>query len=290
MPDKTSRSRSRTTIQRRTRNNTSQNNDRSGNSKRLSIIGAFGTVALVAIAGVIILLTNHNSIPLPGHSTTAPNHTAAGSALETHVSSSDVPQDTMSMMETIMPSDSPTPSDTPASGPMESTQHNDSTTPEPGATGTHDEAVDTSTSATIEIKPIKGKANVTEFLSQRSEASTSASAIAEIPKDSAISILQVDVNPSWLQVEYGDKFGYVLAKYVVVQDNPAYQVCTITSMTVNVRHGAGKDKELIAELHRGDTLVVKEVKITDDGTWYKIAVGDLIGYVSSQYCRLASKG
>ena len=268
----------------------SHNNGRNGNSKRLSIIGAFGTIALVAIAGVIILLAKHNSIPLPGHSTTAPNHTAAGSALETHASSSDVPQDTMSMMETIMPSDSPTPSDTPASGPMDSTQQNDSTTPEPGTTGTHDETVDTSTSATIEIKPITGKADVTDFLSLRSEASTASSVIAKIPKSSAMTILQVDKSPTWLEVEYKGELGFVLAKYVIIEGNQANQVCTITSMTVNVRHGAGKNKELIGKLFKGDTVIVKEVKVTDDGKWYKIAVGDLMGYVSAEFCSLASTG
>ena len=291
MPDRTNRSRARSSTNRiSNRPNSSRNNSGNSNSKRLSIIGAIGVLALIAIAGAIVLLTKHNGIPLLGHNTSAPSHTLAASASETHASSSDMPQDTMGMIDTVMPSESPAPSDTPVADPMDSTQHNDSVSPEPGATQTHDDTVDTSTSATITIKPVTGKADVASYLSLRQDPSTSAKTIAEIPRDSTFTILQVKNDPSWLEVEYGDKFGYVLAKYVTVEDNPAYQVCTITSMTVNVRHGAGTDKELVAELHKGDTVVVKEKKVTDDGNWYKIAIGDLIGYVSSKFCRLASNG
>ncbi len=64
---------------------------------------------------------------------------------------------------------------------------------------------------------------------------------------------------------------------------PEYNCTAKVEQYVNIRKEASSESDPIGKLYRGGVgTVLKEVE-TDDGLWYRIRSGPVIGYVSSQY-------
>ena len=156
-------------------------------------------------------------------------------------------------------------------------------TPEPttGSSGEDDKSP-------ITPAEIKGKPDVNEYLPLRQTASSTADELAKIQKDEEFTILQVSTNKSWLKVKYGDKTGYVLAKYATVGSGESDKVCTVATDTLNVRSGAGKTKTIVGTLKSGDTVIVTDTVTAAGEKWYKIDAGDKEGYIFATNCRLGS--
>ena len=64
---------------------------------------------------------------------------------------------------------------------------------------------------------------------------------------------------------------------------PEYNCTAKVEQYVNIRKEPSSESDPIGKLYRGGVgTVLKEVE-TDDGLWYRIRSGPVIGYVSSQY-------
>ena len=140
------------------------------------------------------------------------------------------------------------------------------------------------------VPTVTAKANVTSgYLTLRASASTTGTKVAEIPKGSSFTVLGVHTTAAWLKVSYSGKTGYVLAKYALISGNTSYLPCTITSALLNVRSGAGTSYGIIGTLKAGDTVVVATKVTASSGTWYKLQLGSVTGYIDSRYARIAKR-
>ena len=73
--------------------------------------------------------------------------------------------------------------------------------------------------------------------------------------------------------------------------NPGNQVLTlkarVTAEALNVREGPGSDYKIIGQVHRGD--MVEMLAQNSDGSWYKIRIAELIGWVSATYVEMITQ-
>lgn len=143
---------------------------------------------------------------------------------------------------------------------------------------------------TLTVPDVVGKASVEDKLTLRSKASSSGSAVAEIPKDGEFTILSVETGKKWLKVKYDGKEGFVPVKYVSLGDDKDTRVCMVISDTnLNMRSGAGTKNDVIGTVKPGSNLLVTSKTTVDGQTWYKVAIGDTTGYVIGKYCRISEK-
>ncbi len=147
---------------------------------------------------------------------------------------------------------------------------------------------DPSGGSSLSIDPVIGKADVSEHLTLRKSASTSAKSLAQIPKDAEFTVLMVETGKKWLKVKYDGKTGYVQAKYVTVGSDDGDRVCTVfCNSALNVREEAGTDHDVIGSVRSGTSLIVKSKTTVGGKTWLEVELGSSKGYVIAQYCRLA---
>ncbi len=160
-----------------------------------------------------------------------------------------------------------------------------SATPSADASSDGDETADKA----LSVKKITGTAQVSDYLSLRSSASSTAKVLVKIEKDKKFTITGVNKDSKWLKVEYSGKSGYVLAKYVKVNGNSKNKVCMIISSgALNVRSGAGTTHKLLGTVKSGTALVVTEVIKASPDNWYKVILSGSTGYVNAKYCRIGS--
>lgn len=159
-------------------------------------------------------------------------------------------------------SPTPTPTRTPTSTPT--------TTPAPNGGG------------------LAAKPNVTSYLTLRASPSTSASEVTRIPKGATMTILAVMTDTAWLQASYSGKTGYVLSRYTIVGGSTAYKACMVTGSSLNVRKSAGTSFTSLGQLEKGDVVCVTGKQSVGSVVWYKILYGSGVGYISSEYARIAS--
>lgn len=215
---------------------------------------------------------NATETPSDSLGTDSPTDTAQGDTATLNPGDSSNPDDSASPN----PDDSSQPDSSASAGPTNTPQPDDTTTPPPAS------------GDALTPPEITGKANVSDTLSLRASASTTASVLTTISKDEDFTILAVSTKNAWLKVKYGEKTGYVLAKYVSIGTSGTDKVCTVSTNTVNVRSDASKSSDVIGKLKSGDTVIVTDKKTSSDGTWYKVTIGDTTGYIFSQNCRISS--
>lgn len=132
-------------------------------------------------------------------------------------------------------------------------------------------AATTSSKAGI-VSVTSGRLNV------RNSASTTSAVVGSLSKGSYVTLMSKSGN--WWQVEYDDgKYGYCHADYIKsVTSTPA--TVNISSGSLNVRSGAGTSYSKIANLYKGEIVIV----LSTANGWSKILFnGTKTGYVSSQY-------
>ena len=247
-------------------------------------IGILACLLLVFASGC-----NSTSAPKTTRNSLAASATTTETALTSIESASDLATDSPASTDTLQtddttttaPTDTPQPSDSATPAPTDTPQPSDSAAPAPTDTPAP-------TTATITVKPVIGKANVTSYLPLRSTASIAAASVVKIPKKATFTVIEVSTDAAWLKVKYSGKTGYVLAKYVIIGSKTAYRACTITSATLNVRDGADTKHAVITILKTGKTLIVTAQVSTTTGMWYKVIVGKQTGYVAAKYCRLST--
>jgi uncharacterized protein YgiM (DUF1202 family) len=135
------------------------------------------------------------------------------------------------------------------------------------------------------VRPVTGRANVTTYLSLRSIARTTATRLAKIPRNGAMTVLMVYPSSTWLKVTYSGKTGYVLSHYVIIEGNRAYKAGTVTTTALNVRASYSTRAAVLGVLKRNETVVIVSSVKSGGYTWYKIQYAGGTGYVDSRYMR-----
>lgn len=116
----------------------------------------------------------------------------------------------------------------------------------------------------------------------RSEANTDSSILATAPEGDHAIVLE-DVGNGWYKVDYRTVEGYMSAEYLDVAAQADVDLgCGVVDTdgsTLNVRSGPDTDHERTASLDSGTVVSILGV----DNGWFKISLGDITGYVSSDY-------
>lgn len=96
-------------------------------------------------------------------------------------------------------------------------------------------------------------------------------------------VVVLEEEDGWYKVDFGTQTGYMSGGYVSVATSAEVDLglgmVTTKGTVLNVRTGAGTGYNVITKLSDGTVVDLKGVS---DG-WYKIAYGDISGYVSSDY-------
>ncbi|MEG2421631.1 MAG: SH3 domain-containing C40 family peptidase [Oscillospiraceae bacterium] len=125
-----------------------------------------------------------------------------------------------------------------------------------------------------------------DALRLRESASDSATILATAPKDAPVVLLEEAVN-GWFKVDYKTLVGYMSADYLTASttlDAPlGYGVVDTDGDPLNLRIDASTNAPLVCSIPGYTALEIVGIK---DG-WYKVNFGDKVGYVSSDYIRLA---
>jgi len=121
-----------------------------------------------------------------------------------------------------------------------------------------------------------------DALRMRAEANTEASILATAPKDANVVVLE-DVGDGWYKVDYQSVEGYMSGEYLDVAETAdvdlGYGLVKTDGSPLNVRSAPSTDSERITTLSNGRVVDIIGV----DQGWFKIAIGDTVGYVSSDY-------
>ena len=242
-------------------------------SKRLLRFVSFTLV----ITTVILFSGCDEQVLGPGNTMPASTPPAATGPADTGTTAPDAttapPDATSAPPETVAPTDTPSAAPT--------------GTPDSGASPTPTAAPDT---GSLTVPDVVGKANTTDKLTLRSKASSSGSAVAEIPREGEFTVLSVETGKKWLKVKYDGKEGFVPVKSVLLGGDEDTRVCMVISDgNLNVRSGAGTKNDVIGTVKTGSNLLVTSKTTVDGQTWYKVAIGDTTGYVIAKYCRISEK-
>lgn len=121
-----------------------------------------------------------------------------------------------------------------------------------------------------------------DALHLRSEASTETSILATAPKDANVVVLE-DTGDGWYKVDYQSVEGYMSGEYLEVAETAdvdlGYGLVQTDGSPLNVRSAPSTEAERITTLSNGRVVSIIGV----DQGWFKISIGDTVGYVSSDY-------
>ena len=117
----------------------------------------------------------------------------------------------------------------------------------------------------------------------RAGASINSSKIGKIPKNTEVLVLDYNSNKSWAKVKYGNKIGWVSAKYL--SDKPLEESDSywdgVTKANLNLRKSPSTDDVIIVTIPKNSTVkIYKE----EDG-WLKVKYKSYEGYCSALYVR-----
>lgn len=123
----------------------------------------------------------------------------------------------------------------------------------------------------------------TTTLNFRAGASINSSKIGKIPKNTEVLVLDYNSNKSWAKVKYGNKIGWVSAKYL--SDKPLEESDSywdgVTKANLNLRKSPSTDDVIIVTIPKNSTVkIYKE----EDG-WLKVKYKSYEGYCSALYVR-----
>ena len=134
-------------------------------------------------------------------------------------------------------------------------------------------------------------ANVDDYLSIRSEASSDAEIVGKLYKGDVAEV--VSVGDEWTQISSGSVTGYVSNEYCVYANDAeslAAEVCETkaTSLTagLRVRESASEDAKIYTVMAEGDTATVDTEAEAVDG-WVAVSYGSVNGYVKAEYVEVA---
>lgn len=121
-----------------------------------------------------------------------------------------------------------------------------------------------------------------DALRMRSKASTDASILATAPKGENVVVLEA-VEDGWYKVDYQAVEGYMSGEFLEIREKAdvdlGYGKVNTDGSPLNVRSAPNADSDRLTTL--SDNKVVNIVGV--DSGWFKIEVGNIMGYVLSDY-------
>ncbi len=116
----------------------------------------------------------------------------------------------------------------------------------------------------------------------RSEPNTASLTLGYAPQNDIVVLLEKV--GQWYKVSYNLNIGYMSANYlnVTVRENAELGYGRVTGNKVNVRSGPGTGNSIVTTANLGD----KPYIIGINNGWFKVILGDHIGYIRSDYVEL----
>lgn len=147
------------------------------------------------------------------------------------------------------------------------------------------------------LVPIKGEYSDIAFATSveptliHSDANEESDWVGKIYKDQSATV--IGSNGEWIQVQSGSVTGYVQSSELLQGEEAKAKAkevqkehATVTADVLNVRQGKGTDTAVLAQVLQGsEQVVLGEV---EDG-WVPIQVGEIVGYVYSDYVELSTR-
>ncbi len=130
-----------------------------------------------------------------------------------------------------------------------------------------------------------GEVKVGSSLNLRSEASTSASVVTQIPNTHRVAVL--DAIDGWYKVAYNGQNGFVSADYVELSDimNVQPGAAKITTDILNVRSAPSTSGDIVTRLSKGTTAKI----IGINTGWFKIELASgTTGYIHPDYVEVVA--
>ena len=130
-----------------------------------------------------------------------------------------------------------------------------------------------------------GEIKVGSSLNLRSEASTSASVVTQIPNTHRVAVL--DAIDGWYKVAYNGQNGFVSADYVELSDimNVQPGAAKITTDILNVRSAPSTSGDIVTRLSKGTTAKI----IGINTGWFKIELASgATGYIHPDYVEVVA--
>ena len=130
-----------------------------------------------------------------------------------------------------------------------------------------------------------GEVKVGSSLNLRSEASTSASVVTQIPNTHRVAVL--DAIDGWYKVAYNGQNGFVSADYVELSDimNVQPGAAKITTDILNVRSAPSTSGDIVTRLSKGTTAKI----IGINTGWFKIELASgATGYIHPDYVEVVA--
>ena len=130
-----------------------------------------------------------------------------------------------------------------------------------------------------------GEVKVGSSLNLRSEASTSASVVTQIPNTHRVAVL--DAIDGWYNVAYNGQNGFVSADYVELSDimNVQPGAAKITTDILNVRSAPSTSGDIVTRLSKGTTAKI----IGINTGWFKIELASgATGYIHPDYVEVVA--
>jgi uncharacterized protein YgiM (DUF1202 family) len=130
----------------------------------------------------------------------------------------------------------------------------------------------------------------TDYVNERTEASTSSSIITVLPTGTAVNVVDTS-NSSWYKVKLSNgSYGYIYSEYLSVSspsssDSNTNETNTINESytatdAVNVRSGPSTSYTVLKTIASGTPVTVTD---KSNASWYKVQVDSITGYINSKY-------
>ncbi|MBO2516004.1 MAG: hypothetical protein CW338_01835 [Clostridiales bacterium] len=164
-------------------------------------------------------------------------------------------------------------------------------TPKASPTGTPKAAATSSTKITN--CDFTGYVNVNS-VNMREEPSSSSPIMYQISKDTSVKV--TGITGEFYRVKYNGHTGYIMSAYISKENTPAATPAKtaptstpkvssasgtgyVTSDTLNMRQGAGKQYDIILILHKNDQVAITG----ESGDYYQVKAGGKTGFVAKAY-------
>lgn len=128
-------------------------------------------------------------------------------------------------------------------------------------------------------------------LNVREGASTDTSVVGKLTNNAVCEV--VSTEGEWTQISSGNVSGYVLSSFIKtgaearqIALSQKKLVATVQTDGLRMRETPSTDADVIERVGNGEDL--EALSQIEDG-WVKVAVGDLVGYVSAEYVELGEK-
>ncbi len=123
------------------------------------------------------------------------------------------------------------------------------------------------------------------YLNLRKEASTTSSVLGQYPTGTWMTVM--NQNAEWSKVKVAGKEGFVMSKYLSdAASSSTMYIRTNTGANLNMRSMPAINSAILKSFANGSAVNV----LVKGREWFKVSIGDMIGFMSSRYLVTKSSG